>query len=173
LAGRGGYLRALLEVKTMAHTDACKIQVTEFVKKLTTTGLSVNEACKVVEQESDGIPSETIRRWWKEIKAETAKELVKNDQPSTTPQNHSNNPIKRPNQPLMNTKGQFVKGTAPGPGRTSKYGPRPPQPYTNAIYIAGIAISQLERIESDDPKREEAFKMVSDWLTEKLKGRKS
>lgn len=50
----------LMEI-AMAHTDACKIQVTEFVKKLTEKGLSINKACEAAEKESDDIPAETIR----------------------------------------------------------------------------------------------------------------
>lgn len=65
----------------MAHTDSCKHQVCQFVGKLTKEGMSVNQACKETEIESDGIPSETIRRWWKEIQKDTERELVKNDQP--------------------------------------------------------------------------------------------
>jgi hypothetical protein len=51
--------------------------------------MSVNAACKEVQRESDGIPAETIRRWWQEIKAKTAEELVKDDQLSTTACNPS------------------------------------------------------------------------------------
>ncbi len=70
----------------MAHTDACKYQVCQFVEKLTEEGMSVNQACKESEIESDGIPSETIRRWWKEIQKEAEVKLVKNDQPLESPE---------------------------------------------------------------------------------------
>jgi hypothetical protein len=41
-----------------------------------------------------------------------------------------------------------------------------PQPYTDAVYFATIALSQLSRIRPDDPEREKALKMISDWLDE-------
>lgn len=72
----------------MAHTDACKYQVCQLVERLVKAGQSVNEASKHVQVESDGIPAETIRRWWRQIQDE-ANGLVKNDQqpetPTTTP----------------------------------------------------------------------------------------
>jgi DNA-directed RNA polymerase subunit RPC12/RpoP len=40
----------------MAHKDACKIQTTQFAKKLI----------------DNGIPASTIRRWWYEVIKETA-----------------------------------------------------------------------------------------------------
>jgi hypothetical protein len=52
----------------MAHTDACKIQTTEFVEKLVRGGMSVERACEETERESDGIPARTIHEWWKQIK---------------------------------------------------------------------------------------------------------
>lgn len=41
------------------------------------------------------------------------------------------------------------------------------------MYLAVIAISQLEKITDDDPKREEAFNKVLDWISQQLeKGKK-
>lgn len=68
----------------MAHTDACKFQVCQFVEKCVQNGMTVNEASKHAQVESDGIPAETIRRWWKEIQNANSEELVKNDQPTPT-----------------------------------------------------------------------------------------
>jgi len=51
----------------MAHTDACKIQCTEFTKKCVDAGMSLNQACKQTELESDGIPANIIKRWWYEV----------------------------------------------------------------------------------------------------------
>lgn len=36
-------------------------------------------------------------------------------------------------------------------------------PVTDALYFAGIAITQLEKIRKDDPKRQEAIQKVADW----------
>lgn len=50
-----------------------------------------------------------------------------------------------------------------------KKAPEDPKPYTNAVYLAGIAISQLERITPGDPKRKEAFQKIINWINEQLK----
>jgi len=73
----------------MAHTDSCKIQVCQFVEKLTANGMGLNQACKETEKESDGIPEGTIKRWWYEIK-KTTEEQFKNELPATPPTTPSN-----------------------------------------------------------------------------------
>ena len=85
----------------MAHTDACKIQVTEFVKKLNKSGISISEACRQAEQESDGIPAETIRRWWKEIVRgyKPPTKLVNSDQPAATIEKDLETQKKPPHRP--------------------------------------------------------------------------
>jgi hypothetical protein len=52
----------------------------------------------------------------------------------------------------------------PGPGRHPKY----PQPHSDAIHWATVAISQLSRIEDGDPKREQALNKVVDWINSQL-----
>ena len=42
-------------------------------------------------------------------------------------------------------------------------------PVSDAMTFAGMAISQLERIRQDDPKRQEAFLKVRDWCNLSLK----
>jgi phage N-6-adenine-methyltransferase len=106
------------EQKTMAHTDACKIQASQFIKKLVDSGLSINEACRKTETESDGIPAETLRRWWYELGRQTKEELFKNEQARLTIENNSQ--IKE--KPFERSDGgRFAEGTAPGPGRPPKY----------------------------------------------------
>ena len=89
----------------MAHTDACKIQVCQLVKRCTDNGMSILASCKAAQKESDGIPARTIQRWWyeilKESEVETAEEGVfKNEQfptpsPSTEiPENQEPTPRK-------------------------------------------------------------------------------
>lgn len=66
----------------MAHTDACKFQVCQFVGKIMNDGgLSLREAAKKAQEESDGIPAGTIRRWWAESKQDT-NERFKNEPPA-------------------------------------------------------------------------------------------
>ena len=71
----------------MAHTDFCQIQVLQFVrKKMEETGWSVNKAFQEASKEcwGIGIPSETIRTWYKQHQ-KAAQELVKTNQPTTPP----------------------------------------------------------------------------------------
>jgi transposase-like protein len=88
----------------MAHTDACKIQVTQFVKKLTEKGMSINQACQEAERESDGIPAETIRYWWKQIQKETTEKVGENSPTFPTPLNPCEIPEKPDKQVLRDEK---------------------------------------------------------------------
>jgi hypothetical protein len=54
-------------------------------------------------------------------------------------------------------------GSRKGAGRKPKY---TPQPVSDAMDFAVIAISQLERINKDDPHREDAFDEVQRWINE-------
>jgi hypothetical protein len=55
----------------------------------------------------------------------------------------------------------------------------PPKPYIlnkptipeHAVYFAQIAISQLSRISRDDPTRDKALNMVTDWINKFRKGK--
>lgn len=69
----------------MAHTDACKYQVTQLVEKLTEKGLGITKACEETEIESDGIPASTIKRWYYEIQKESSK-MNSDEKPTVTPQ---------------------------------------------------------------------------------------
>lgn len=100
------------------------------------------------------IPAKTLEK-----RAQRIEEKIKtNVFIPLTVKNHSEIPQKPENQEVMSP--------LAGPGRSPKFNKPtipaskpPPQPYTNAVYIADIAISQLERITADDPKREKAFKI--------------
>ena len=155
----------------MAHTDACKIQVTQFVEKLTEKGMSVREACESAEKESDGIPAATIRRWWHEIKKEVQDRFKNEPVPITSSLNK---------QIAEKQKKQQVNEVAintPGPRRSPKYSAKESTleerllSGSQAIYLANLAISQLSRIELEDPKRDEAFKRVIDWIKKQPGGK--
>lgn len=81
----------------MAHTDACKIQVCQFVEKCTDAGMSLNQACKETEKESGGIPEGTIKRWWYEIEREN-KEQFRNELPELTHDSYTENPAGQENE---------------------------------------------------------------------------
>lgn len=167
----------------MAHTDSCKIQVRQFVKRLVENGMSVNRACQETERESDGIPAETIRRWWKETQFETMK-LVKNDQKeSKTPTDQGPTEENLP----IDTPEKFDSGRG---GKREGAG-RPPKPkltvaqrqiakntrskpsyvpnISNAMMYAHMAIKDLESIPMEDPERNEALIMVKNYIQNQLK----
>jgi len=156
--------------KIMAHQEACQLYIEQEIKEGLAQGKTPysigKELTAMIEKMFEtSIPADTLKKRAQRM----AEKLGTNVPNPATTGDHSENLEKRQNQPLTNTAGQFVKGTTPGPGRPSKYSPpQPYPPYTNAIYIADIAISQLERITADDPKREKAFKKVIDWINEQL-----
>jgi transposase-like protein len=171
----------------MAHTDACKYQVCQLVERLVKNGQSVNEASKHVQVESDGIPAETIRRWWRQIQEE-AKGLVKNDQqpetPATTPQSVATSGYKTKPQEVAKRvetlveKGASVReaaktvaeetGKTPSSVRQAYAREKDKVPVEDAAseawQFAEIAISQLKRIRKNDPGRPAAFQKVKDWI---------
>jgi len=64
--------------------------------------------------------------------------------------------------------------TGPAQLKTPVGGSPPLQPHIPeyAMQLAKIAISQLERINDDDPTKEKALKMVLDWINEHRGGKK-
>jgi len=152
----------------MAHTDTCKMEVLNFVKKIKEAkGCSINAACQEAFHESDGIPAETIRRWWKEAQKET-EELVKNDQLPTTDANPSENPEKQENQQVVD------KAKQSGPGRSKKHEPAPakeaPRVYaTFALQQAARVVEQLKIISQGDPKYLIGCQTILTWFSDQPK----
>ena len=150
----------------MAHSEPCQLYIEQQIKE----GLAVGktpysigkELTSMIERIFEAsIPHDTLER-----RAERAKKKLGTNVPtSSTPLNYADNLGKRPNQVLINDKGKFQKGTAPGPGRRPKH-EKPIEPYSCAMQMATIAISQLSRITEDDPKREKAFQTVMNWIKE-------
>lgn len=136
----------------MAHTDSCKIQVIQFTKKLVNNGVSIREACQITEKESDGIPAETVRRWWKET-AEAEKQWVKNDPSTETPTASSDSEeIKR--QPAKD--GTMRGGPRPGAGRKMKTNE------SDDLLIDGSDDSEKSLDLFDDDPVEELYKEVTE-----------
>jgi hypothetical protein len=150
----------------MAHSEACQLYIEEQIKEGLAAGKTPysigKELTAMVERLFEaGIPSETLRSRARYIKKKSGEITT----PSVTPSKPSDNLEKRPNQVLINDKGKFQEGTAPGPGRRPKH-EKPIEPYSCAMQMARIAVSQLSRIPKDDPKREKAFKTVIQWIKE-------
>jgi hypothetical protein len=144
----------------MAHKEACQVYIEQEIKEGLAQGKTPysigKELTAMIERLFEvSIPSTTLEKRAERIKNPT------NVGKSVTTINHSESPQKPVNQ--------GVRSPLAGPGRSPKFN-KPivpaskPQPYTNAVYIADIAISQLERITPDDTKREEAFQKVINWI---------
>lgn len=157
----------------MAHTDACKFQVCQLVEKLVVKGESVNAACKVAQTESDGIPAETIRRWWKEIKTE-AQGLVKNDQRPKLSQAEIYEMVldvhKKMKVPYPDAIKEVASQTGKRPATIRKaFGAESERlkyqcTATQAMSFAQMAIFQLERITREDNDCHAAFTKVREWM---------
>lgn len=150
----------------MAHSEACQVYIEQQIKEGLAAGKTPysigKELTAMVERLFEAsIPSETFRSRARHIKKKGGEITI----PHITPSNPCENYEKRPNQVLTNEKGEFQKGTAPGPGRRPKH-EKPIEPYSCAMQMATIAISQLSRIPKDDHKREKAFQTVIDWIKE-------
>jgi len=142
----------------MAHSEACQLYIEQQIKE----GLAVGktpysigkELTAMVERLFEAsIPHDTLER-----RAERAKKKLGTNVP--TPAAPSI-PLKISEKPSN----QEVRPKSPlaGPGRRPKH-EKPIEPYSCAMQMATIAISQLSRIPQDDPKREKAFQTVIDWI---------
>ena len=175
----------------MAHTDACKYQVCQLLSKLVENGASIREASKLVQDESDGIPAETIRRWWLQIKSESEGRFISEPpQEQQTKQEVRVEPVVP--QPIRLSKETIVeeidrmvdsgmsiresaKVLATKVGRSNSQGIR--RTYAKvkeaanteckaqfAWQFAKVAIYQLERIPKGDEDRIKALTEVRDWI---------
>lgn len=150
----------------MAHSEACQLFIEEQIKEGLAAGKTPysigKELTAMIERLFEAsIPQNTLKaRAYRMQKGNGA-----NAPKPATPADHAENPEKRPNQKLIDAKGRFQKGAPPGPGRPPKY-EKPVEPYSCAMQMARIAISQLSRIMEDDPKREEAFQTVIKWIND-------
>lgn len=155
----------------MAHKEACQLFIEQEIKDGLAQGktpysIGKELAAWVEKLFETSIPATTIEK-----RAERARAtLPTNVGKPTTPINHTEIPEKPSDQQVRDAKGKFEKGTTPGPSRLPKHAepPKTLKPYSNAVYLAEIAISQLSRIEPNDPKREKAFQKVINWINEQL-----
>jgi len=178
----------------MAHTDACKFQVCQFVEKCVQNGMTVNEASKHAQVESDGIPAKTIQRWWRDIQRATSEELPNNEQPTPTIGDCCGKVVANgckvtPEKIVEKVDALVEKGLStreaakevaksldkrPASVRSTYCREKEKTAYqgeaSEAWQFADIAIMQLSRIRIDDPGREEAFQRVIDWITEHKEG---
>jgi hypothetical protein len=145
----------------MAHKnqEACQLFIEQEIQKgldegKTPYSIGKDLAVWIEKLFEASIPQETLER-----RADRAKKRLGTNVPiSTTPPNHFQIPEKQENPPLTDT--------TPGPGRLPKYAPA--QPPSDAMYFASLAISQLERIRDDDPKRTDALDKVISWCEDQL-----
>ncbi len=102
---------------------------------------------------------ESIRK-----KMEYAKEVGENLPPSPTPQEHKEIQENQEPRKHIATGEKPDGGAREGAGRKPKYLYTETFEVTHALDFAAIAISQLERINKDDPLREEALNEVQTWI---------
>ena len=163
----------------MAHREACELLIEQEIKEGLAQGKTPYSIGKelsawVEKLFETNIPAKTLEKRAQRIE-EKIKTKVFNE---STPKNPSQIPEKPEKQPVTSPN----PDQTPGPGRSPKYAKHTVQTPANleerlisgsqAIYLANIAISQLSRIELDDPKRGEAFQRVIDWINSQPGGRK-
>lgn len=144
----------------MAHSEACQLFIEEQIKEGLDAGKTPysigKELTAMIEKYFEAsIPPRTLEQRARRTLNAT------NVAPLGTTLNSSENPEKQNKQQV--TKRQ----QEPGPGRSLKYAPAPTHIF-DAINFATIAISQLERIKPDDPKRDEALLKVKKWIENNL-----
>jgi hypothetical protein len=144
----------------MAHQEACQLYIEQEIKDGLAQGKNPSsigrELTAMIERLFEAhIPARTIEQRARRIDATNVAHPI-------TTQNNSTIPIKQEFQ-VVNP------AQKPGPGRPPKY----PQPPSDAIHWARVAISQLSRIEDDDPKLEQALQRVLSWVNEKLRRTKN
>jgi len=147
----------------MAHQEACQLFIEQEIKE----GLSQGKTPYSIGKELSAWVEKLFRA---NIPAKTiAKRAERESHKLAT--NVANPPT--PINPSAILKNQVCGhgGGREGAGRPAKY-TKPPEPYSSALYLVEIALSQLSRIEPDDPNRKEAFQKVIDWIHEQLKEEK-
>jgi hypothetical protein len=141
----------------MAHHEACQLYIEQQIQDGLSEGKSPysigKELAAWVEKLFEtSIPANTLER-----RARRHREKLRsNVRTSTTPSNYLE--IQK-----FQVKGHG--GARDSAGRPAKFA-KPIEPYSCAMQMATIAISQLSRIMKDDPKREEAFQEVIKWIND-------
>lgn len=141
----------------MAHSEACQLFIEEHIKAGLAAGKTPysigKELTAMIEKFFEAsIPSETIRSRARHIQKKTGE--------ITTPKITPSIPSESPENQVIGH-----GGAREGAGRPPKY-EKPIEPYSCALQMATIAISQLSRIMKDDPKRQEAFQEVIKWIND-------
>lgn len=139
----------------MAHSEACQLFIEEQIKEGLEAGKTPysigKELTAMIERHFEAsIPQDTLKKRAQRMQ----QKIGTNVSMSETHQNHSD---------IQKNQVYEHGGKREGAGRPIKYVPEP-KPWSCALQMAGLAIGQLSRIPADDPKRQEAFKKVSDWM---------
>jgi hypothetical protein len=156
----GGPVRGEDKESFMAHSEACQLFIEQQIKEALEEGKTSTEAAKEVmvavqKMFEVAIPFETLRSRARYI-TQKAGEIT--GSVPTQP-----NSCKSQEKPSRDESGRFEPGTVAGPGRPQKY-PKPQEPWSPAMQLAGMATSNLGRISPDDPDREKAFDKVISWI---------
>lgn len=157
----------------MAHKEACQVFIEQEIQEGLAQGKTPYSIGKdlstwVEKLFETSIPATTIEK-----KAERIREKVPTNvgnspttcNPSEITEKQELQGVKPQTQVVSPQPSTPDPAKKPGPGRPPKY----PQPPSDAIHWATVAISQLTRIEDGDPKREQAFNKVLIWINNELK----
>lgn len=136
----------------MAHKEACQVYIEQQIKEGLETGKTPysigKELSSWVEKLFEtSIPARTLEQ--KARRIENATNVASPPTPC--------NPSEIPDNQVTHG------GKREGAGAPQKY-EKPPEPWSCAMQMAGLAIGQLGRIPNDDPKRQEAFEKVIAWI---------
>lgn len=138
--------------------EICDAGLCARVDELVGQGMSERKASKVLEDDQQEQLGEVLYPWnalrvrYQRIKGGTVR---------ATPPTTCNLPETPDNQGAEPKHG----GKREGAGPPLKYEKAAP-PWSCAMQMAGLAIDQLERIPTDDPKRQDAFQKVMLWIKE-------
>lgn len=154
----------------MAINEACQVWIEQRIKEELPTGKSYRAIGREIAQEIAKVFEAQVNPRTLEKRAERTATFVA-PQPTTKPSNAI-----RENQVLETETVSDLPshgGKRKGSGRPPKYSPPENDPlaavipiHSDAMNFSWIAISQLKRIRPDDPRREEAFDEVENWIHE-------
>lgn len=156
----------------MAITEACQVWIEQRIKEELPTGKSYRAIGREIAQEIAHVFEAQVNPRTLEKRAErTATNVAP---PPTPPPSDEIQENQEPTPRKHVATGEKPSGgEREGSGRPPKFSPPQDDPlaavipiHSDAMNFSWMAISQLKRIRPDDPRREEAFDEVENWIHE-------
>ncbi len=145
----------------MAISEACQVWIEQRVEEELEEGRSYRSIGRTIAAEIERIFKARVNPRTIEKRAERTATFVA---PLPTPQEHTESKDNQEPRKHIATGEKPDGGTREGAGRKAKYLYTETFEVTHALDFAAMAISQLERINKDDPLREEALNEVQTWI---------